>query len=67
MGLHGKPSNGPRKAPRRHARPHSSVRVTTEMSPAYLDLLNAGYWADPRDPEREAAWEEWRERILDER
>jgi hypothetical protein len=42
MGLHGKRSNGPKKAPRRDARPHSSARAFTEMSAPYIDLLKGG-------------------------
>ncbi|MER8489329.1 hypothetical protein NKH53_13760 [Mesorhizobium australicum] len=66
MGLHGKQSNGPKKAPRRDARPHSSVRGITELSAPYFDLVNGGeYWTNPCDSEREAAWQVWRDRIAD--
>jgi hypothetical protein len=55
-----------RKAPRRDARAHSSARGIVEGSPQYWDLVNGGgHWSDPDDPDRRAAWEEWRDRILE--
>src|SRR6266540_6897023 len=52
----------------KNRRPNAVTRagIIEEGSPAYWDLLigNCRHWADCFDPEREVAWQAWRERIF---
>src|SRR5688572_700617 len=66
MGSRGKSANGMQRPPKADRRPHSSVRGLSERSPAVFDLAigDGFHWADPLDPERKAAWEEWRDRLM---
>jgi hypothetical protein len=55
------------RAAHKNARPNARTRAkeVTEYSPGYWDLLlgEGRHWSDPFDPEREAAWQAWRERL----
>lgn len=66
MGARGAGATGRRRASQIDSRPHSSARGVGLNSAGYWDLVlgDGSHWADPEDPARKAAWDQWRDAIL---
>jgi hypothetical protein len=70
MGARGRNSTGPRRGVHKNALlPHSYRTEITAFSHPFYDLCLGAesahdrFWPDPYDPERRAAWAEWKDRI----